>query len=179
MWIVLQVDSILAAADKDGDKLINFDEFISYVAVREEEIQNAFAAIDVDGNGQLSVQEVRQSLLRLGVKATAAECSALVNRMDKDGDGSISYLEFRDFLMLLPSNNVRAIFEIWTKAAAIDIGETMTIPDDAGGMQSPWLTLCAGALSGAVSRTGTAPLDRMKILMQASTGVHRHPGERQ
>lgn len=173
-----QVQSIVEAGDKDGDGVINFNEFCSFIAAREAEIQRVFSEIDVDGDGQLSVNEVRMSLLHLGVNATAAECSTLVKRMDKDGNNTISYVEFRDFLMLLPSQNIRAIFEIWTKAAAIDIGETMTIPDDAQGMRSPWITLCSGGIAGAISRSATAPLDRIKVMMQAATGKAPHPGKR-
>lgn len=52
----------------------------------------------------------------------------------------------------------------------LDIGDSLTIPDEfteeeksSGGW---WKQLMAGAVAGAVSRTGTAPLDRMKVFMQ-------------
>lgn len=52
----------------------------------------------------------------------------------------------------------------------LDIGDSLTIPDEfteeeksSGGW---WKQLVAGAVAGAVSRTGTAPLDRMKVFMQ-------------
>ncbi|GMH43093.1 hypothetical protein BSKO_11015 [Bryopsis sp. KO-2023] len=170
------VESIIAAGDKDGDGTIDFNEFCSFVSQREAELQKVFSDIDQDGDGTLSVGEVRRSLELLGVKATAAECSTLVKQMDKDGNGTISFAEFRDFLVLLPSHNIRAIFEVWTKAAAIDIGESMLIPDDTQGMKAPWITLCSGAVAGAVSRSSTAPLDRLKTILQASTESSKYPG---
>lgn len=52
----------------------------------------------------------------------------------------------------------------------LDIGESIAIPDEfteeektSGGW---WKQLAAGAMAGAVSRTGTAPLDRVKVFMQ-------------
>lgn len=52
----------------------------------------------------------------------------------------------------------------------LDIGDSLAIPDEfteeeksSGGW---WKQLVAGAVAGAVSRTGTAPLDRMKVFMQ-------------
>lgn len=54
----------------------------------------------------------------------------------------------------------------------LDIGDSLAIPDEfteeeksSGGW---WKQLAAGAMAGAVSRTGTAPLDRMKVFMQVN-----------
>ena len=58
------------------------------------------------------------------------------------------------------------MFEIWCHSSRIDIGESMTVPDDIKG--SKWQTIVAGAVAGAVSRTCTSPMDRIKILLQVS-----------
>lgn len=52
----------------------------------------------------------------------------------------------------------------------LDIGDSLAIPDEFTEEEKTtgvwWKQLSAGAMAGAVSRTGTAPLDRMKVFMQ-------------
>jgi len=55
----------------------------------------------------------------------------------------------------------------------IDIGEQLTCPPDfpkqKGSMFGvSWSHLIAGGVAGAVSRTSTAPLDRLKVMLQVS-----------
>lgn len=51
-----------------------------------------------------------------------------------------------------------------------DIGEHLTVPDEFSEQERRaglvWRQLVAGAMAGAVSRTGTAPLDRLKVFLQ-------------
>ncbi len=52
----------------------------------------------------------------------------------------------------------------------LDIGELLTVPDEFSEKEKQsgfvWRQLMAGAVAGSVSRTGTAPLDRLKVFMQ-------------
>ncbi|XP_029362079.1 calcium-binding mitochondrial carrier protein SCaMC-3-like isoform X4 [Echeneis naucrates] len=52
----------------------------------------------------------------------------------------------------------------------LDIGEHLTVPDEFSEEEKKsgyvWRQLMAGALAGSVSRTGTAPLDRLKVFRQ-------------
>lgn len=52
----------------------------------------------------------------------------------------------------------------------VDIGEQLTVPDEFSEEEKKsgfvWRQLMAGAMAGSVSRTGTAPLDRLKVFRQ-------------
>lgn len=54
----------------------------------------------------------------------------------------------------------------------LDIGEQLTVPDEFSEEEKKsgyvWRQLMAGAVAGAVSRSGTAPLDRLKVFRQVS-----------
>lgn len=68
-----------------------------------------------------------------------------------------------------PSNHVTHCFFL---SQIIDVGDNLMIPDEftleekQTGMW--WRHLVAGGGAGAVSRTCTAPLDRLKVMMQVS-----------
>lgn len=58
----------------------------------------------------------------------------------------------------------------------LDIGEDMNVPDDftQNEMQTGmwWRHLAAGGIAGAVSRTCTAPLDRLKVFLQVHSNCY-------
>ncbi|XP_045623015.2 mitochondrial adenyl nucleotide antiporter SLC25A25 isoform X2 [Procambarus clarkii] len=92
------------------------------------------------------------------------------DRMDKDGTLDISFDEWRDYLLFHPSANLHDIILYWRHATNLDVGEDLAVPDDfsleewLSGMW--WRHLVAGGVAGMVSRTCTAPLDRLKVFLQ-------------
>ncbi|CAF5042157.1 unnamed protein product, partial [Rotaria sp. Silwood1] len=97
--------------------------------------------------------------------------------MDQDHSLQISFDEWRSFFMVNPAllesitNDPRAMLRYWRSASYLDLGESpYGAPEDAltEGNQW-WKNFIAGGIAGAVSRTATAPFDRLKIIMQVWT----------
>lgn len=91
--------------------------------------------------------------------------------MDKDNDGIITFEEWRDFLLLYPHEaTIENIYHHWERVCLVDIGEQAAIPEGISKHVSASKYLIAGAIAGTASRTATAPLDRLKVVMQVQKG---------
>ena len=49
---------------------------------------------DIDGNGVISRQELKETMLKLDSSLTDDHIEAMMAEVDSDNDGSISYIEF-------------------------------------------------------------------------------------
>lgn len=93
-----------------------------------------------------------------------------MERVGKDNNGVITFKRWRDFLLLYPKEaTIQNIFHYLERVCLIDIGEQTVSPIGISGNIHAVKYLLAGGLAGAVSRTVTAPLDRLKIILQIQT----------
>jgi len=172
-WTPDVLDEIFSRADKDHDSRLSFHEFIAYAEVREEELRALFQAIDRNHDGKIDAAEIRQALESMHIRATDKQIAKLVKRMSRKGvTHEVKLDEFRRFLLMLPDETLSHVFDSWAKVASVDLGlgEDFAVPDEVeGGKPAYVVNFIAGGVAGAVSRTLTAPLDRLKILMQAAT----------
>lgn len=80
--------------------LVEFNEFarvMSDVYVRkftDDEMRQAFRCFDTDNSGYITNSELRSVLTRLNPNITDQRIADLINRIDLDNDGKISYQEF-------------------------------------------------------------------------------------
>lgn len=100
----LELHKMIRAVDHDRDGKIDLVEFISLVEPRPEgmdpdaDIRVAFAVLDLDGDGFLSPQELRHGLHKVD-DIDAEEVSFIVRAADRDGDGKVSFAEFRELML--------------------------------------------------------------------------------
>lgn len=174
-------DALFRTADTNNDGFISSQEFRTFYVTRLKELRDLFDELDQDKSGRLNVDDVFHGLPRVAEntsdtspsKLTRALAKDLLERVDRDGNGLIDFEEWCEFLVLLPGASLGDIFEQWQKAVALD---TSGVADTgAAALAVPGTNrersvkyLIAGGVAGAVSRTATAPLDRVKILLQTS-----------
>uniref|UniRef100_A0A0B7AA15 EF-hand domain-containing protein n=1 Tax=Arion vulgaris TaxID=1028688 RepID=A0A0B7AA15_9EUPU len=162
--------------DKDSDGQINFDEFVKYVKEHEKDLMSYFKNIDTNSDGYVDAGEIVETFKKLGVHVEKSEAENLLRRMDRDGTLKIDWNEWREYLILTPSQSIHDVLHYWRHSSIIDIGENGLVPDDFTETELKtgiwWRHLVAGGAAGAVSRTATAPLDRLKVLFQVHGSKH-------
>lgn len=143
-------------------------EFKAYAAYKEAELQEAFVFIDRNQDGHIEPADLKSSLHHLHLKASDDQIDKIVRRMSRVPTSDVRFGEFRKFLLLLPGSSLRHVFDSWAKDSSVDLGlgEDFGVPDEVeGGKPAYLINFIAGGVAGAVSRTLTAPLDRLKVLM--------------
>ncbi|XP_070272050.1 mitochondrial adenyl nucleotide antiporter SLC25A23 isoform X2 [Myotis yumanensis] len=155
-------------ADPDGG--LDLEEFTQYLQEREQRLLLLFHSLDRNQDGQIDVSEIQQSFRALGISISLEQAQKILHSMDRDGTMTIDWQEWRDHFLLHSLENMEDVLYFWKHSTVLDIGECLTIPDEFSEQEKLtgmwWKQLVAGAVAGAVSRTGTAPLDRLKVFMQ-------------
>lgn len=96
---------IFSEIDSDESGTISFREFLTLLDKKkeskqaEDELLGAFKVFDQDGNGYVSADELRDTLIKHGENISCDEAEDIVKTADLNGDGRINYEEF--VLMLL------------------------------------------------------------------------------
>ncbi|XP_046391154.1 calcium-binding mitochondrial carrier protein SCaMC-1-B isoform X1 [Ischnura elegans] len=159
--------------NKSGD--VSLAEFIHYVREHEKNLRLVFSHLDKNKDGKIDLEELIRAFKDLGVEIDRNEAMNLLQRMDQDGSLNINFDEWRDYLLYAPSTDIHELIKFWRHSTYLDIGEDMNVPDDftTAEMKSGmwWRHLVAGGVAGGVSRTCTAPLDRLKVFLQVHTNT--------
>uniref|UniRef100_A0A4X2LEX6 Mitochondrial adenyl nucleotide antiporter SLC25A24 n=1 Tax=Vombatus ursinus TaxID=29139 RepID=A0A4X2LEX6_VOMUR len=171
-------NDLLSAGDTNKDNQLDFEEFMQYLKNHEKKMKLAFTSLDKNHDGVIETSEIIQSLKILGIDISEQQVDKILQSIDTDGTMSVDWNEWRDYFLFNPAENMEEIARFWKRSTGIDIGDGITIPDDFSKEEREsgkwWKHLLAGGISGAVARTCTAPLDRLKIIMQDVHSKHLH-----
>lgn len=96
-----QAEKLIEGVDKDGNGMIEFDEFVGIMAQRmvrtdDDEIDQAFSLLD-DGSGSVSVSKIKSILCEMGSsRLSSEEVDDMVKLIGTpDANGNISFETFR------------------------------------------------------------------------------------
>ncbi|XP_059654483.1 calmodulin-like protein 3 [Cornus florida] len=101
-----ELTQMIAKIDINGDGCVDIDEFGAlYQSVmeerdEEEDMREAFNVFDQNGDGFITVEELRSVLASLGLKQgrTVEDCKRMIMKVDVDGDGMVNFVEFKQMM---------------------------------------------------------------------------------
>lgn len=173
--------NIIREGSGSDDSSLSFEQFIDYISKQEKKLSFVFRNVDASHQGKFDAEDLVFYFKKLGINLDLNEAKKLVEKMDQDHSLQISFDEWRSFFMYNPvvleavTNDPLEMLRYWRHASFLDLGECPYVSheDTAGDGLQWWQTLIAGGVAGAVSRTLTAPFDRLKIIMQYLGSRHR------
>uniref|UniRef100_UPI0037E894AD mitochondrial adenyl nucleotide antiporter SLC25A24 isoform X2 n=1 Tax=Semicossyphus pulcher TaxID=241346 RepID=UPI0037E894AD len=169
------LERMVKAGDTNKDGVLDFEEFTQYLHTHEKQLKLMFRSLDRNNDGQIDAAEIQHSLHAIGVDISLEDATRILQSMDKDGTMTIDWNEWRDYFLFNPLTNMEDVARYWKRSMMLDLGEQLTVPDEFTEEEKKsgyvWRQLMAGAMAGSVSRTGTAPLDRLKVFRQVHGSI--------
>ncbi|KAI0997677.1 Calcium-binding mitochondrial carrier [Podosphaera aphanis] len=158
---------IIKVMDKNGDEIIQYEEFRNFIENAEKRLLMLFQSIDRDNNGKLDKKEIKTASDKAGLDIPNSTLDQFFAKVDRNGDGLIDFAEWRDFLLFIPTNNqpgIKAVFSFYILSVTPNFeGDTAMNQGNMNGLGYG----VSGAIAGVISRTVTAPLDRIKVYLIA------------
>ncbi|KAK3397107.1 mitochondrial carrier domain-containing protein [Sordaria brevicollis] len=96
---------IIKVVDTSGDGKIQYEEFRTFVETAERQLWTLFRSIDRDKDGRLDKNELRSAFKKAGLTVSNQRLSGFFDEVDMDRDGYITFDEWRDFLLFMPTTH--------------------------------------------------------------------------
>lgn len=153
-------------------KEIDFDHFDKYLMTAESQLEKGFFNVDKDHDGLIKPADVSNYLKNIGCNTDPKEIDTFFKNIDHEKKGFVTYSAFRDSLLFMPridGSRIRTSYKFFNdNLDNLSSDGDVTVGDDILNSVGYFL---AGGLSGVVSRTCTAPLDRIKVFLIARTDL--------
>jgi len=105
----------IQTVDVNGDGYVDFEEFVTlYESMsgkrgageeakadhEDADLAEAFGVFDENGDGLITVEELQSVLKSLGLEQgrSIGDCKKMIQKVDKNGDGMVNYLEFKEMM---------------------------------------------------------------------------------
>ncbi|KAG7661657.1 uncharacterized protein J8A68_004810 [[Candida] subhashii] len=166
------IQKIFNSFDSNHDKVIDFNDFKIYLSTTDDQILKGFNVIDQDNDGKLNKADfVRYLKQSLNLNPSEFNIDLFFKQIDYKNDGYITYDEFRQFLLLMPrlhGSRIKTAFNFIVEEFDISSDGDVTLINQ---FLNGFGFFLAGGFSGVVSRTCTAPFDRIKVFLIARTDL--------
>jgi solute carrier family 25 phosphate transporter 23/24/25/41 len=158
--------------ESQGLTRIKKADFIYFCVQKEYQLRMIFDKMDRNRSGNINFHEFRKGMLELGYKAEKEDMRLLFNVADalEGGDGNLSYCEWR-YLVCIAPEEMHSITEMFQSNTMLSLDIGTFSPHAAKHHDvSALVNLGAGFMAGSVSRTLTAPAERVKTDLQLAVG---------
>jgi solute carrier family 25 phosphate transporter 23/24/25/41 len=160
-----EIRACLKEVDSDGSGELSFDEF--KLLFSEVRLRKTFDDIDADNSGSLTSLELKRAFAKLDIHMSDSLLESMVAKVDLDKSGQISYEEFREIFGKVPNASLARISKVWMAMSGMDLGTDLAPPVPPKDL--PLIQfLIAGGSGGCLSRTVTAPLERVRMQAQVN-----------
>jgi len=156
---------------KTANKEISYDQFLQFVRSRELKLAQVFCQLDINANGIIEKNEIQIALQKLGHQPTNEELDKLITSFDPDHCGAVDFHDFRKMSFLLCKEiSVPNIVEAWRQMDYESCAPVSTSPNQIE-LSKSFEIILAGGIAGAISRTATSPMERLKVLWQVEARI--------
>lgn len=159
-------DGIMRLYDRDGSGSLERAEFAAFMNARHDRLRAIFDALDHSKTNRINVEDVKWALQEAGIPHLEADVDRVLKRMGGGDTGvtsdGVSFQAFFNASVLLPVHSSENMLMMGTAGPV-----PMATPPPG---TTPTMIVAAGFINGAVSRTITAPTDRLRAVL--ATGVY-------
>lgn len=164
------VDELITTIGNDNNNKIDFQSFQSYMVDTENILEHTFEKLDLKKDGKLDINEIWDGFNKLNIQLNEEKLKLFFETLDLDDDGYISLEDWRYNLLFIPNrmgSPLEAAYIFFIEDLDLSSeGDVILSSENLHGVGY----FLAGGLAGVVSRTCTAPFDRIKVFLIAQSG---------